>query len=75
MFHKMLPVTNSEQEAANKVNLFSQQNIDVRQDLDIWGADSGFLKPHTPPSIVMTEGINACPHVEVVDDPEGRSRP
>lgn len=54
---------------------FSTGNIDVRQDLDIGEQVLAFLKPHSPRSTVMTDGIIGCPHEEGVDYPEGRSCP
>lgn len=52
---------------------FSTGNEDVRQDLDMGEQILAFLKPHTPRSTVMPEGIISCPHEEGVDYPEGRS--
>ncbi len=54
---------------------FSKGDVDVREDLDIGEQILAFLKPHTPRSTVVTDGIIGCPHEEGVDYPEGDSCP
>jgi hypothetical protein len=50
----MLPVTNSEQAAAHKVNI---SRLPVRQDLDIGEQIQAFLKPHAPRSCDRLVGL------------------
>ena len=54
---------------------FSDDDLDIRQDLAIGEQILTFLKPYGPRSTVVTDGIIGCPHEEGVDYPEGTSCP
>lgn len=54
---------------------FSDDDLDIRQDLAIGEQILTFLKPHGPRSTVVADGIIGCPHEEGVDYPEGTSCP
>jgi hypothetical protein len=54
---------------------FSAGDLDVRYDPAIGEQVLGFLKVHTPLSMVVTDGIIGCPHEEGTDYPQGTSCP